>query len=195
MSTLLHVLLIASFVYFFVLRMSFGRKAKQAQKNVEEKEGTLNLIVRAFLGIGYMLMMLVYLIYPGWFVISSIGLPLWLRWTGVALLALSLAGLTWVQWALDVQFNTTLHVQEDHKLIQHGPYHWVRHPMYTVLIALGLGWGLVSANLVIGFPVSVAVVGIILNRIRREEATLVEIFGDQYRAYMKRTGRFLPKFH
>jgi len=34
----------------------------------------------------------------------------------------------------------------------------------------------------------------ILWRIPREEANLVEVFGDAYRTYMKRTGRFLPRF-
>ena len=31
-------------------------------------------------------------------------------------------------------------------------------------------------------------------RTPKEEANLIEKFGDEYREYMKRTGRFLPKF-
>jgi protein-S-isoprenylcysteine O-methyltransferase Ste14 len=33
----------------------------------------------------------------------------------------------------------------------------------------------------------------LLWRVPREEQMMVEVFGDEYRAYMQRTGRFLPK--
>jgi len=35
---------------------------------------------------------------------------------------------------------------------------------------------------------------IVVNRIDREEALMIEQFGDEYRQHMQRTGRFLPRF-
>jgi protein-S-isoprenylcysteine O-methyltransferase Ste14 len=34
----------------------------------------------------------------------------------------------------------------------------------------------------------------LMYRVPKEEQMLIEAFGDEYRDYMKRTGRFLPKF-
>jgi len=31
-------------------------------------------------------------------------------------------------------------------------------------------------------------------RVGKEEAMMIERFSDEYRSYMKRTGRFLPRF-
>lgn len=99
----------------------------------------------------------------------------------------------WVQWALDVQFDTTLHIQADHQLITHGPYRWVRHPMYSALFLLGLGWLLLTANWFIGAPLIVGIVLVVLMRIENEEKVLINLFGAEYRDYMQNTGRFLPK--
>lgn len=52
---------------------------------------------------------------------------------------------------------------------------------------------LISANLflLIFFLLSTA---LIFARIPKEEKMLLEQFGDEYRAYMKQTGRLLPRF-
>jgi protein-S-isoprenylcysteine O-methyltransferase Ste14 len=52
--------------------------------------------------------------------------------------------------------------------------------------------GLVTAN---GFFVAFAVVAIVFTfaRIPKEEQMMIGEFGDEYRAYMQRTGRFFPK--
>jgi len=63
--------------------------------------------------------------------------------------------------------------------------------MYTAILGWLVGLGLVIANWI---PLAVtALVAIFLGlRVQREEQMMVERFGDEYREYMKRTGRFLP---
>jgi protein-S-isoprenylcysteine O-methyltransferase Ste14 len=65
--------------------------------------------------------------------------------------------------------------------------------MYTAVLAWATSLGLVLANWV---PIIVAVGGavIFVMRVPREEQMMLERFGDEYREYMKRTGRFLPKW-
>ena len=64
----------------------------------------------------------------------------------------------------------------------HGPYHWVRHPMYTVLYMHLFAVLLLTRNWLIGGVFLLAMTLIIAQRLKREEATMIETFGDTYRA-------------
>ncbi len=73
-----------------------------------------------------------------------------------------------------------------------GPYRYVRHPFYLSFL-LGLtGVGLAMANWF--FLVGLVPFGFIVARTRIEEAKLVERFGVEYEDYMRRVGRFFPRF-
>jgi protein-S-isoprenylcysteine O-methyltransferase Ste14 len=50
----------------------------------------------------------------------------------------------------------------------------------------------VAANLLLVLP-ALALVTIIYMQIGKEEKMLIDRFGDEYREYMKRTPRFIPK--
>ena len=99
----------------------------------------------------------------------------------------------WVQWALGSNFSTTLHVRDEHTLVTHGPYRWVRHPMYAVLYVHMVALFLISANWLIGGALLLVLTLVVAVRLGKEEAVMVEKFGDEYRAYMERTGRLLPR--
>ena len=87
----------------------------------------------------------------------------------------------------------TVVTRRDATLVTHGPYRYVRHPFY-VSFALGvLANSLVAANWFFLLCGATAFVMLAV-RTRIEEAKLVERFGDSYRDYMKRTGRFFPRF-
>jgi protein-S-isoprenylcysteine O-methyltransferase Ste14 len=51
---------------------------------------------------------------------------------------------------------------------------------------------LVSASWLVALLV-VAAIFVLYARIGEEEAMMIEQFGDEYRTYMQRTGRFLPR--
>jgi protein-S-isoprenylcysteine O-methyltransferase Ste14 len=193
-ETILHTIFSISFLAMFVLRTYYGRKARRNRGNVETRETKLNMTVRAFFGLGYIGALFMYVFAPHLFGWAVIPFPSWLGWIGALITYVSLALLWWVQWALDVQFDTSLHIQSEHKLITHGPYRWVRHPMYTALFLMGFGWFLLTANLAVGIPLMAGIALVVLSRIENEETMLTEIFGDAYREYMKGTGRFIPVF-
>ncbi|MBN1122278.1 MAG: isoprenylcysteine carboxylmethyltransferase family protein [Anaerolineae bacterium] len=193
-DNLFHYLYAAAFIALIVVRMLSWRSTPKEKGEVELKESTLSLIVRAFVGLGYILLMAVYAIIPRWFNWSMAPLPEPIRWLGAALTLASLALLIWVHWALGRNFNTTVHVREGHTLIDYGPYRRVRHPMYTALVMFGIGTFLLAANWLIGLPLALAVGLIMYLRTPHEEAVMIEQFGDAYRDYMRRTGRYLPRF-
>jgi protein-S-isoprenylcysteine O-methyltransferase Ste14 len=125
---------------------------------------------------------------------SSLPLPDAVRWIGFGMGILGLLLLTWVQHSLGRSFSATLRIRRDQNLVVTGPYRTVRHPMYTALLLLWGGLAILSANWFILLQVLAGVSGIIRVRAPLEEAMMLEVFGDSYREYMKRTGRFLPRW-
>lgn len=183
------------FVLFFAVRMvNFGRAVKTGGR-VEYREKNLIAIeiVRKVVGVAWLAAIGAFFFRESWVGWASIPLPLWLRWIGVGGMAVSVPMVWWTEVSLGQNFNTTLHVREGHTLVTHGPYRWVRHPMYTALFALMIGFFLATANWLVGVPGLAVLIAIVVNRIDQEEAVMVEQFGDEYRAYMTRTGRFLPR--
>ncbi len=123
---------------------------------------------------------------------AAMSLPLWLRWSGVALTLPALLLFVWVLWALGANFSTSLVVRNDHTLVTHGPYRWVRHPMYSAFSLLWVAFMLQSANWFIGLTGLAAYGVTMLVRTPHEEKMMLERFGDEYARHMERTGRFLP---
>ena len=89
-------------------------------------------------------------------------------------------------------FTVDVSIAADHKLIDSGPYRFVRHPSYTGALLAFIGFSMVLRNwaavLVISLPIALA----FLYRIKVEERALVEALGDRYRDYMTRTKRLIP---
>lgn len=138
------------------------------------------------------LSLLMWLLNPGWLRAAAVPLPSRARWGGAGLAAGGLALLAWAHQTLGANFSGALKLQAEHQLITGGPYRWVRHPIYTAIVMVAAGIGLVTANrLVLALPLAFAVFFVV--RAPREEAMLVSAFGDQYQAYQQRTGRFVPR--
>jgi protein-S-isoprenylcysteine O-methyltransferase Ste14 len=188
-----HLLFVFQFLAFMGVRMVYYRKAQTQGGPIEEKEDRMTKI-RQTLGLPFPILLLAYFVFPGLLSFAGFELSPGWRWAGVALGFASIACMWWVLWALDLNFNHILHVREQHTLIQHGPYRWVRHPMYTTHFMHGLSILLITANALIGGMYLLAFGLVVVFRIRNEEATMTDTFGDAYREYMERTGRFLPKF-
>jgi protein-S-isoprenylcysteine O-methyltransferase Ste14 len=90
------------------------------------------------------------------------------------------------------RFSIFVALQSDHRLKTDGFYRFVRHPSYLGALLAMAGWALVFRS-TIGLLLTAAVCGLIIARIRAEEDFLVREFGDQYRAYQRRTRwRLLP---
>jgi len=93
-------------------------------------------------------------------------------------------------------YTMTVNIKEDHRLIQSGPYRFVRHPLYAGFVLFFLAWpltqpspqGMVLAQLLGGLPVLVT----ILIRLRVEEQSLASHFSAEWSAYAERTPRLLP---
>jgi protein-S-isoprenylcysteine O-methyltransferase len=94
--------------------------------------------------------------------------------------------------SLGKNITDTVIIRREHSLITHGPYRWIRHPLYTFGALLFLSLSLVTQIWLIPLLV-VPTFAILLQRTTIEEKALQERFGEEYTQYSQRTGRFFPR--
>ena len=87
------------------------------------------------------------------------------------------------------------HQQEDApvSIVTYGPYRWVRHPFYVAFILLLLGTAMLTRE-AIGLGALAGGLAVLGWTARGEERRLLASeLGDEYGAYLARTGRFVPR--
>ncbi len=111
-----------------------------------------------------------------------------------ALFAMELLGGLLGVWALTTMKLKNVHVLPEVKagscLVTGGPYHWIRHPMYTALLTVTLALVCESFSAVRGFS-WLLLFATLAVKLSREERCLREAF-DEYEAYRLRTWRLVP---
>lgn len=192
-ETIYRTLFITSTIFMFTIRIYYQRKIRSEQLLTEERGSRLRLIPGAIAAIVTIMFGLEYIFAPGTFEFAYlIEYPTWLRWLGVVMLTFGISLLWAAHHHLGKSFHSLVVLKEDQVLVESGPYKWIRHPIYTAYFLNYIGGGLLAGNWVLTF-VPVFFFGLMVYlRIGEEEAVLIEKFGDEYRAYMKKTGRFLP---
>jgi protein-S-isoprenylcysteine O-methyltransferase Ste14 len=188
--------ILAALVLFTGVGISsyFRRKADRdsGEKISRSVDGSTMMTMIRIGGLLLWLSPLVYLINPYWMGWSKLGLPEWARWLGVIIGILCVIGIYWLFSSIGSGITPTSATRKQHTLVTSGPYRWVRHPLYTVGSSMFVAFGMMVDN---WFIAGLGILTFILMAIRtpKEEANLIEKFGDEYREYMRRTGRFLPK--
>jgi protein-S-isoprenylcysteine O-methyltransferase Ste14 len=177
-------------VGWFVIRYPHDRRARRTPKQRRSdrgRESALMAISAAGLGV-----------LPFIYVIS--GAPRfadypfrpWQGWIGAAVFAASLWLFHRTHKDLGRNWSVTLEVREQHTLVTNGVYGRVRHPMYSAFWLWAVAQALLLPNWIAGPAGLVGFGTLFFLRVGREEALMVETFGDEYRRYMARTARILP---
>jgi len=177
----------------FGLSVTFRRAARRSGEAIpRRREGAGNLTLRLLLAVPFYLSMLAYAVNPGWMAWSALAFPAWLRWVGVIVGLAMLPLLYWVFHSLGNNISETFLTKENHSLVTHGPYQWIRHPLYTAAMATFLALGLIAANGFILTMGGLIFVGIAAFVVPKEEAQLAAKFGEAYWEYRRRTGGLIP---
>lgn len=181
---------IAVLVLCFLIRFPYEKrnlKLKKVKADITLKERITLLLVFT----GSLTMPLLYFFTP-WFQFSNYTMN---AYQGVIGLVLAISGL-WLFWRshkeLDIQFSPMLELKENHKLITGGVYKNIRHPMYTAVFLLSFSQLALIGNWVVGPAYFLTFFCLYVLRVKYEEKLMLEHYGDEYSAYMKRTGRLLP---
>jgi protein-S-isoprenylcysteine O-methyltransferase Ste14 len=183
----------AVFLLMIAIRLHFLRGTDRAGDMRESRKRPVDRFLLISLGTLWMVALAVYVIYPPLISWAALGLPPWARWIGLGAGCAMLALFAWAHAAIGKFFSFSMRTIEGHKLITSGPYHWVRHPIYTVFMGFGVAYLLLCSNWLVGLCWLGGAVIIAACRVKTEEAVLIAKFGDQYRAYIKTTGRFFPR--
>lgn len=174
-----------------IISASFRHRAEQRGGQLRSTDGTRLVVALRLLGLVVMLPFFAYLINPDWVQWARFPVPASVRWSAVAVAVVLPPVFYWILASIGDNISPTHVTRVGHRLVTHGPYGWVRHPLYTagtVMVAClalitGLWW----------LALALVPLAVLLARTSREEANLIATFGDEYREYMQRTGRFLPK--
>ncbi|MGH9674336.1 MAG: methyltransferase family protein [Bryobacteraceae bacterium] len=168
------------------------RAARAGDKLDRRQEGLFILITLRVVGVIMFGTVFFWMARPSSFSWARIDLPDAARWAGGVLLALAMAWVWWVMHALGSNLTDTVVTRARHTLVTGGPYRWVRNPLYTGVLAVGVALTLLTAR---WFYVIVctAMFLILAVRTKKEEENLIARFGDDYRRYMAATGRFFPR--
>jgi protein-S-isoprenylcysteine O-methyltransferase Ste14 len=186
------VLILASLVLLPIAVYHRLKSQATGEKLDRWQEGVFILFTLRPVGVVSMLGLLAYMANPSWMAWSSVPLAEWLRWTGVGVGVIAGALLIWTLRSLGKNLTDTVVTRREHTLVTRGPYRWVRHPFYDAVGLSVLANSLVAANWFL-FLTGGLLFLLLIVRTRTEEEKLLGRFGDSYRAYVKRTGRFLPR--
>src|SRR5262249_11873811 len=110
-------------------------------------------------------------------------------------LTLWLLGLTRTGWAyrtLGRYFSLDVQVQTNHRVVDSGPYRFLRHPGYAGALFGLLGLGAALQSWLSVLVLLLAATAAFAYRIRTEEKFLIAELGDEYVQYMARTKRLVP---
>ena len=123
--------------------------------------------------------------------IAPVGSEVAVAWEGAILAWLGALFAIWAKVMLGRWFSASFGIKEGHALVTRGPYGIVRHPIYTGMLALGVGLGVAfdswltvtfAALFTIPFALHAAI----------EEQMLAKHFGGEWTDYAARVSRIVP---
>jgi protein-S-isoprenylcysteine O-methyltransferase Ste14 len=111
-------------------------------------------------------------------------------WVGLAVCVAGFGLAIWARLCLGRNWGMPMTIRARPKLIRHGPYRVVRHPIYSGLLLALVGSALASGS---GWLVAILAGGAyFVFSLRVEEADMVAGFPDEYPEYMRHTKRLIP---
>lgn len=181
------------FATFFVSIYYRARARKNSETIPRAAEGKTFLFVRIASGLLLMILFLATAAAPRWLAWSMFAVAASIRYAGMVLGVMVIVLIRQVFLAIGSNISETFLTKTDHVLVAQGPYRYLRHPLYALALIQLAALGLISGSWLIGLLTVLAAILMRLVIIPREEAMLVEKFGDAYRDYQTATGALLPR--
>jgi protein-S-isoprenylcysteine O-methyltransferase Ste14 len=178
-----------------IIRIPHEQRRRRTRMAVERVD-TLEWTLMGLLFVGILLVSAVYAS-TSWLDRANYRLPPEAERSvgGVGAMLMTLAiGLFWRSHAdLGRNWSPSLELRDGHELVTEGVYRQVRHPMYASEWLWDIAQALLLQNWVAGWAGLALFTPLYFLRVPREERMMLDRFGEEYRAYMNRTGRVVPQ--
>jgi len=115
---------------------------------------------------------------PGWVSVALFVAGLFLRW--------------WAIITLGRFFTVDVMIEQDHELVERGPFRILRHPSYSGVLLAFVGFALSLRNWAAFFALLLPIFTAFIYRMKVEEEALRRALGSSYEAYMRRTKKLVP---
>jgi protein-S-isoprenylcysteine O-methyltransferase Ste14 len=174
-------------IYYFIRREPFWKSAGRGEA-VRQESGDRSFwaILPGFLAV-FFAPPLEWLYLPV-FLPRSPGMQI----TGLGLILAAVAMRIWTRVHIRGLYSGHVEVQAGHRLVQSGPYRFVRHPGYTGLLLMALGVVVSYSSLIGLVAIPVLLLPGLAYRMSVEEKLLRDKFGDEYQRYIRQTKKLLP---
>jgi protein-S-isoprenylcysteine O-methyltransferase Ste14 len=178
--------LIASIIRFAYVKDHRKNKVKEDQKTI------FDLSLSALPGIGMIVLPIAYIFFD-WPNFANYTLPNLFGFVGIII---SVFGI-WLLWRshadLGKNWSPSLEIRKGHTLVVNGVYKYIRHPMYAAHWLWAMGQIFLLQNYIVGCSTLILFFPLYLLRVPKEEKMMLVTFGKEYKKYMQRTGKILPK--
>lgn len=116
----------------------------------------------------------------------------WIQISGAVIAVIGIAATVYAQLDMGDSWRIGVDKSETTTLVRTGVFGWVRNPIYTAMMAFGVGLALVTPNplALVGFALLVITIELQVRVV--EEPYLRTMHGDAYRDYLGSVGRFVP---
>jgi protein-S-isoprenylcysteine O-methyltransferase Ste14 len=183
-------LFLAATVVMIAIRAPHGQRSRSVKVKTNRK-GTVEKTVLTFAWVSFFVPLV--WVATRWLSFADYRLRLVPLALGAGLYATGLWLFQRSHADLGTNWSITLQVREQHRLITHGVYRRIRHPMYLALLLYALGQAFAIPNWIAGPSYLAVMVPLMLLRLRPEEQMMVDEFGQEYEDYRRRTKRLIPR--
>lgn len=179
-------IIITCWCIFFVVWITTAAKAKAT---VEMQSEASRMAHRIPVGLGWWL--LLFPNFPGDLNRQILPRTVELHVAGAVICICGLLFTLWARYALAGNWSSDVTFKREHELVRKGPYHFVRHPIYTGLLVMFLGTLLHVGQLrcFIGLPL--VAIGFWI-KLRQEEELLLRHFPEAYPVYKRDVKALIP---
>lgn len=191
LDSIFEVIFVIGFVVGCVIRAVYTRGCKQ-NTVTDVGETGLEKLLMGLAAIGLLVLPLLYVLTPR-LDFADYHLPTWAGWLGAPVFAVAL----WLLWRshadLGRNWSAKVEIGEGQSLVTDGVFRHIRHPMYAAHWLWAMAQALLLHNWIAGPALLATFLPLYLVRVPREEQMMLEQFGEEYRSYMSRTGRIMPR--
>lgn len=115
------------------------------------------------------------------------------QWVGIGLALAGIGLQFWARSSLGPHYSPVLITKPDHKMVRHGPYRWVRHPMYSGFTLMFIGLSLALNSWMFFWLLAIPQTALFVAQILYEEPFLIQRLGNEYRTYQQEVPALVPR--